>query len=124
MGLRYLFGPVAPAFADEHLGQLRQARECVAFDPSGATGLAIGLTVLHRPEHDDMRDMRIGRPIGAQSPWSLSVRSRGRLSRSGGVVNHRRPYEPFPVRSQANAGICALQQEIWLIWTCACSALA
>jgi glycosyltransferase involved in cell wall biosynthesis/tetratricopeptide (TPR) repeat protein len=26
------------------LGQLRQARECVAFDPSGATGLAIGLS--------------------------------------------------------------------------------
>jgi glycosyltransferase involved in cell wall biosynthesis/tetratricopeptide (TPR) repeat protein len=42
MGLRYLFGPVTPSFADEHLNGLRRSGECITFDHSGKADLAIG----------------------------------------------------------------------------------
>jgi hypothetical protein len=42
MARRYLFGPVKPAFADQNLRRQRQAGDCLAFDETGATDLAIG----------------------------------------------------------------------------------
>ncbi len=45
MSLRYLFGPVAGAFADQNLREARQAGDCLAFNATGAgVDLALGPT--------------------------------------------------------------------------------
>jgi hypothetical protein len=41
MSVRYLFGPVTPEFAEHNLRRQRQAGHCLAFDPAGATDLAV-----------------------------------------------------------------------------------
>src|SRR5438132_458437 len=42
MARRFLFGPVAPAFADQCLHQVRKDGACLAFDAEGKTDLMIG----------------------------------------------------------------------------------
>ena len=42
MSLRYLFGPVGPAFVNQNLQRERQAGTCLAFDESGTSDLALG----------------------------------------------------------------------------------
>ena len=42
MARRFLFGPVAPAFADQCLHQVRKEGACLAFDADGKTDLTIG----------------------------------------------------------------------------------
>jgi hypothetical protein len=43
MPLRYVFGPVSPAFAAQKLTRVRQAGECLAFNASGDVDVRIGL---------------------------------------------------------------------------------
>src|SRR5205823_10663433 len=43
MGRRCLFGPVSSEFAENHLHQPRQSGECLAFNSTGTTDLAIQL---------------------------------------------------------------------------------
>jgi GT2 family glycosyltransferase/Flp pilus assembly protein TadD len=42
MSRRYLFGPITPAYVQQNLRQPCQDGSCLAFDASGATGLAVG----------------------------------------------------------------------------------
>jgi tetratricopeptide (TPR) repeat protein len=43
MPLKYLYGPVDPAYAEDNLYAARAAGECLAFNPQGNLDLAIGL---------------------------------------------------------------------------------
>lgn len=42
MARRYLFGPVTSEYARQNLHAARAAGQCVPFDATGQTGLAIG----------------------------------------------------------------------------------
>src|SRR5260370_34276556 len=41
MSLRYLFGPVTAAFADQHLAEARASGRCLAFNASGDLDLIV-----------------------------------------------------------------------------------
>src|SRR5438309_672920 len=43
MARRHLFGPVSPRFVEQNLYRHCQAGDCLAFDVTGATGLAVGM---------------------------------------------------------------------------------
>src|SRR5438552_3758103 len=41
MARRYLFGPVTPTFADEHLREVRQRGECLVFNAEGTVDVRL-----------------------------------------------------------------------------------
>src|SRR5438132_803174 len=54
---RYLFGPVSPEFADQHLRSHREAGDCLAFGPGGDVNL-----VVHA--NDTWEDLQARLPAG------------------------------------------------------------
>jgi hypothetical protein len=75
---RYLFGPVTPAFADQHLHRARHGGHYLAIDPAGATDLAVGPsdtwpTVCQRPPWLVRRNVQRNRLPSRPAPRKIMI---------------------------------------------------